>query len=92
MSEHPFNRVSAFVPIYMSIGALLAVALSVHHATHEDATWHIWMLMLFLQLPLVVYFAITSRRGFRKVAPIVLAQGVLWVLALLAGGFQPGWA
>jgi len=78
MTTHPARPTPPYAPCF--------------HATHEDGTWHIWMLMLFLQLPLVVYFAVTSRREFRKVAPIVLAQGMLWALALLAGGFQPGWA
>ncbi len=92
MNEHPIHQVSAFGPIFMSILALLAVANSHHHASHEDGNWHVWMLMLFLQLPLIPYFVIQSRHGLRPVAPIVATQAALWAIGLIAGAYQPAWS
>jgi hypothetical protein len=92
MNEHPINRVSAFIPIFMSIFALLAVAHSYRHASHEDGSWHIWMLMVFLQLPLACYFVITSRREFRRVIPILATQAALWIVILVAGAYQQAWS
>lgn len=91
MNEHPFNRVSAFAPIFMSIVALLAVAHSYRQASHEDGSWHIWMLMLFFQLPLTCYLTITSRREFRRVIPILTTQAALWIVSLVAGAYQQAW-
>jgi len=92
MNGHPLNRISAFAPIYMSILALLAVAHGYRHGAHEDGSWHIWMLLIFLQLPLVCYFLITSRHEFRRATPIVLTQTALWVIGLIAGACQPAWS
>lgn len=92
MSEHPINRFSAVAPIFMSILALLAVAHSYRHASHEDGNWHVWMLMLFAQLPILLYFVVTSRHQLRRVAPIAAIQTALWATSLVAGAFQPNWS
>ena len=92
MNEHPINRVSAFAPIFMSICALLAVAHSYRHASHEDGNWHIWMLLMFLQLPLACYFIFTSRRELRRVTPILVTQATLWTVSLIAGAYQQAWS
>jgi len=92
MDTNPISRICASAPIYMSILALLAVAHSYRGASHEDGGWHIWMLMLLLQLPLVFYFAFTSRQQFRKAAPLVATQATLWALGLIAGALQPAWS
>ena len=92
MNEHPINRVSAFAPIFMSILALLAVANSYHHATHEDGNWHVWMLMVLLQLPFTFYFIFKSRHELRRVIPILIAQCILWAISLASGAYQPGWS
>ena len=91
-SENPANRISAFAPIYLSILALLAVAHSYRGASHEDGSWHVWMLALLLQLPLAAYFLFTSRHEFRRAKPIVVTQVILWSLGLIAGAFQPAWS
>ena len=92
MDSNSINRISAYAPIYMSILALLAAAHSYRGASHEDGGWHIWMLMMFLQVPLVIYFAIASRHQFRKAGPLVATQATLWVLGLIAGALQPAWS
>jgi uncharacterized membrane-anchored protein len=53
MKEHLLNRISAFAPIFMSILELFAVARSYRHASHEDGNWHIWALMLLVQIPIL---------------------------------------
>ena len=92
MREHLINRISAFAPIFMSILALLAVARSYRHASHEDGNWHIWVLLVFAQLPFLLYFLITSRGQLRRAAPIAATQVVLLAICLLAGAFQPNWS
>jgi hypothetical protein len=92
VSEHPIDRISALAPVFMSILALLAVAHSYRHASHEDGNWHIWILMLVAQLPFFLYFVITNRRQLRRVAPIVTLQAVLWAIGALAGAFQSNWS
>jgi hypothetical protein len=92
MSEPVINRMSAFAPIFMSILALLAVAHSYRHASHEDGNWHVWILLTFSQLPFILYFLFTSRRELRRVAPIVTIQTVLWATSLLAGAHQSNWS
>jgi hypothetical protein len=88
VSDHPINRVSAFAPIFMSVLAILTVAHSYRHGSHEDGNWHVWMLLTVLQLPLVLYFVITSRHNLVKVAPIVATQVALWTISLFAGTSQ----
>src|SRR5438477_5637618 len=58
--KHP----SAFVPVAMSAAALLVVAVAVgtHHAVpepDEGTAAHLWQLLMGLQLPVVLWFAIT---------------------------------
>jgi hypothetical protein len=92
VNEHPINRISAFAPIFMSILALLAVAHSYRHASHEDGNWHVWILLLFTQLPFILYFVITSRRQLRRVVPIMAIQAALWAISVIAGAYQPNWS
>lgn len=92
MKEHPINRVSALAPIFMSMLALLAVAHSYRHASHEDGNWHVWILLLFAQLPFLLYFVVTSRRQLRGVVPIVAIQVALWATSVIAGAYQSNWS
>jgi hypothetical protein len=92
VSDHPINRISALAPIFMSILALLAVARGYRHTSHEDGNWHIWILLLFAQLPFLVYFVITSRRQLRRVAPIMVIQAALWAISAIAGACQQSWS
>ena len=92
MTEHPINRISALAPIFMSVLALLAVANSYHHASHEDGNWHVWILMVTAQLPFVFYFIFASRHELRRMVPILITQCALWVASLITGGYQAGWS
>jgi hypothetical protein len=60
---HPSNRlIGASLPIFMSLVALLAVARAVVNFKKygpplgEDGPWHLFMLTMFLQLPIILYF------------------------------------
>jgi hypothetical protein len=96
MPEHPFNRLSGIVPIMMSVVALLMVAKSAvnfrHYGlpSHEDGPWHVFMLMMFVQLPMICYFAIRSRRDLPKALPVLAAQLGLWAVSLGAAYCLPG--
>jgi hypothetical protein len=92
MNEHPINRVSGFAPILLSAVALYAALRSYHHAAHEDGNWHVWLLALFLQVPIILYFVIQSRREIRRAVPVLVAQGALWGVSLLAGSYQTNWS
>jgi hypothetical protein len=91
MDARPIRRISAQAPIYMSVVALWAATNGLRHASHEDGQWHIWMLMLFLQLPFILYLIISSRRQWRSVRFILISQAALWGLSLFAGSFVSGW-
>ena len=96
MKNHPFNRLSAYAPIYMSVIALLAVAKAMVNfkrfgpALDEDGPWHVFMLMMFLQLPIIFYFVVRYRDELGKVLPIFAAQLSMWVLSLTAAWYFPG--
>jgi hypothetical protein len=97
MSDHPGARlISASLPIYMSLVALLAMAkAAVNYRTygpppHEDVRWHVFMLMMFLQLPIILYFIIRCRRELRRALPVLLGQVSLLNISLGAGYCLPG--
>jgi hypothetical protein len=92
VDEQPINRISALAPIFMSIVAMLAVAHSYRHASHEDGNWHVWMLLVFSQLPFVLYFVVTSRHHLQRVAPILAVQAALWATSVIAGAYHPNWS
>ena len=57
------KRPSAFLPVAMSLAALLTLAIAlamdgVVHETDEGAAAHIWQLLMAGQIPIVAYFAI----------------------------------
>jgi hypothetical protein len=96
MSDHPVNRWSGFVPLMMSLVALLAVAKAVvNFRQHgpplsEDGPWHVFMSMIFLQLPIILYFIFRSRREFRRALPILAMQLSLWAICLGDAYYFPG--
>jgi hypothetical protein len=76
------KKPSAFLPIAMSLAALATVLLflamfGVVHETDEGAAAHIWQLLMGLQIPIIVFFAIK----WLVRAP----RQALYVLALQAG-------
>lgn len=84
MLKHP----SAFFPVIMSLGALSAVLifLALHGPApqpDEGATAHIWQILMAIQVPFVVFFALKwVPRSPRQAAPILGLQLVAALLAL----------
>ena len=82
MSGSPTRQPSAFIPIAMSIAALVTVLyhiamFGIARETDEDAAAHIWQLLMAGQLPILAFFAI-------KWLPRAPRQ-TLYVLSLQAG-------
>lgn len=84
MLRHP----SAFIPVIMSLGALVVVLafLAVHGPApqaDEGAAAHIWQLLMAAQLPFVAVFAIKwLPRSPRQAIPILALQFVAAVAAM----------
>jgi hypothetical protein len=79
---------SAFLPIVMSGGALLAVAVHVAlfgivRQADEGTAAHIWQLLMAAQLPIIAFFAIKwlPRQPLRALAVLAI-QGVALLAAL----------
>lgn len=76
----PLRQPSAFLPIAMSLGAL--VTIGVVFASHgtapqadEGTAAHIWQLLMAGQVPIVAYFAIEwVPRAPSKAVPVLLLQ------------------
>jgi hypothetical protein len=96
LGKHPINRASGFVPIYMSVIALLAVAKAVVNLEKygppmdEDGPWHVFMLMTLMQVPLICYFIFSSRREFHKALPTLATQVSLLSISVGAAHYFPG--
>jgi hypothetical protein len=90
--KHP----SAFLPVAMSLAALLLVLITVArfpevvHATDEGAAAHTWQLLIGLQVPIVLWFAATWLPRAPKQALYVLALQAAAGLAALAPVFILG--
>ena len=90
------KRPSAFLPLAMSLGALVTVALFIAgHGTapqaDEGAAAHIWQLLMAAQVPIVSFFAIKwVPRSPRQAAPIRALQ-VGAALAAMAPVFLLHW-
>jgi hypothetical protein len=85
MLKHP----SAFLPVAMSVGALVTVFvfLALHGPApqpDEGAAAHLWQLLIILQIPIVMLFAIRWVARFPRQALPILALQVAAVLAALA--------
>jgi hypothetical protein len=96
MTDHPINRVSGFAPIIMSLVALLAVAKAfVNFTRHgppldEDGPWHVFMLSMFVQLPIILYFIFEYRRALRRALPVLATQLSQWGLSMGAACYLSG--
>ena len=80
---------SAFLPIAMSLAALILVLVSVTlfgaaREADEGATAHLWQLLVAGQLPVVAFFAIRWLPSAPRSAFPVLALQALALLAALA--------
>jgi hypothetical protein len=95
MSVSPLKHPSAWLPVAMSLLALLVlgcdVALfGVSHEADEGATAHIWQLLMTLQVPIVVFFVIKWLPRDPKRALLVLVMQLGAALAALAPVFLLG--
>lgn len=74
------NRPSAFIPIGMSLGALLTVLIHIAlygtaREADEGAAAHIWQLLMAGQIPVILFYAIKwFPRAPRTARVIVAAQ------------------
>ena len=90
--KHP----SAFLPLAMSLAALLLVLVTVArfpevvHATDEGTAAHLWQLLMGLQLPIVLWFAVSWLPRAPRQALYVLALQAAAGLAALAPVFLLG--
>ena len=83
------RRPSAFVPVAMSSGALLAILVHLLRVgpapqADEGAAAHIWQLLMIAQLPVVALFAIKWIPQAPKPALIVLVLQIAGIVAALA--------
>ncbi|MGQ0648111.1 MAG: hypothetical protein ACT4P7_11100 [Gemmatimonadaceae bacterium] len=89
--KHP----SAFLPVAMSTAALLLVLITVArfgvvHEADEGTAAHIWQLLMGMQLPVVMWFAVVWLPRAPRQAVYVLALQVGAGLAALAPVFILG--
>jgi len=84
-----FRRPSAFLPVAMSMAALIVVLVSVAlsgsaREADEGTAAHLWQLLVAGQLPVVAYFAIRWLPRAPRYALAVLAAQTLALVAALA--------
>jgi hypothetical protein len=87
---------SAFIPIGMSLAALITVLyhiamFGIARQTDEGAAAHIWQLLMAGQVPLVAFYAAKWLPRAPKTALQVLAAQVGAALAALAPVYWLGW-
>ena len=87
---------SAFVPVAMSLGALAIVLIFVAlHGTapqaDEGAAAHIWQLLMAVQAPIVLYFAVKWVPQSPRQAVPILALQVGAALSAMAPVFLLHW-
>jgi hypothetical protein len=90
------KRPSAFFPLTMSFGALATVL--IHLALHgpapeadERAAAHIWQLLMAVQVPVVLFFAIKWVPQSPRLAACILALQVGAALAAMGPVFLLHW-
>jgi len=96
MNDQPINRLSGIAPIMMSLIALLALAKAFVNFEHygppldEDGPWHVFVLMMLMQLPIILFFVFRYRREIPRTYPVLVTQISLWVISLGAAYYFPG--
>jgi hypothetical protein len=83
------KRPSAYLPLAASLAALTTIAIAVSadgaaHHTDEGSAAHIWQLLMFAQLLLIVFFAVAwLRKAPRSALPVLLLQIIAFGAAML---------
>jgi hypothetical protein len=87
-----WKQPAALIPLAMSGAALLLVAcvvlpeLLIHHAIFRDpdegTAAHLWQLLMAIQLPIMVFFAVQwLRRAPRQTLEVLAVQAGAWLTA-----------
>jgi len=96
MNVSPARRPSAFMPVAMSIAALVTVLYHIAMSgmareTDEGAAAHIWQLLMAGQIPVVAFHAVKWLPRAPGTALQILAVQVIAALAALAPVYWLGW-
>ena len=96
MNVSPTRQPSAFIPIAMSIAALVTVLyhvamFGIAPETDEGAAAHIWQLLMAGQVPVVAFYAVKWLPRAPATALEVLAVQIGAALAALAPVYWLGW-
>ena|SRR5438034_264289 len=96
MNFSPSRPPSAFIPIAMSIAALVTVLyhvamFGIARQTDEGAAAHIWQLLMAGQVPIVAFYAVKWLPRAPRTALQVLAVQIGAALAALAPVYWLGW-
>jgi hypothetical protein len=90
MNESPRKHITAWLPLAMSLAALLMVLLyaaiyGVVKEADEGTPAHVFQLLMGAQIPFMAYFAFRwSRRKPRQSFPILALQVMAWLAAFAA--------
>ncbi len=96
MNVSPARQPSAFMPVAMSIAALVTVLYHIAMSgmareTDEGAAAHIWQLLMAGQTPVVAFHAVKWLPRAPGTALQILAVQVIAALAALAPVYWLGW-
>src|SRR3989442_11809569 len=96
MDASPIRQPSAFIPVAMSIAALVTVLyhiamFGIARETDEGAGAHIWQLLMAGQVPVVAFYAVKWLPRAPRMALRVLAVQAGAALAALAPVYLLGW-
>lgn len=96
MNVSPTGRPSAFIPVAMSLAALVTVLFHIAlfgtaRQADEGTAAHIWQLLMAGQIPVVAFYAISWLPRAPGTALPVLAVQIGAALAALAPVYWLGW-
>jgi dihydrodipicolinate synthase/N-acetylneuraminate lyase len=97
VSANPtLRQPSAFLPVAMSLGALAVVIaqivfVGVARQPDEGTAAHLWQILMAVQLPIIVYFAIRYLPRNPRSAALILALQVLAIIAACAPVYLLHW-
>jgi len=96
MSASQIRQLSGFIPIVMSLGALITVGyhvaiFGIAQEADEGAAAHIWQILMIGQVPIMVFYAAKWFPQAPRKTLVVLAAQVGAALVALAPVFWLGW-